>query len=445
MALRGLKINEVESGSLGEQIGLRSGDLILSINGHDVPDELALKFYLAEEHVRLEVRKTSGARKTCEVELSGRSGLGIRTEAFRTRTCNNSCLFCFVSQLPPKVRPSLRVKDDDYRLSFLHGNYITLTNLTEKELDRIIEQKLTPLYISVHATDPALRTRMLGRKKPDHLESKMKRLIAGGIKLQAQIVLMPGVNDGRHLKKTVTDLFRLSPGVESVAIVPLGLSDHGKPKDHCIAVSPSFCRRVVRQVSPWQDNFRQQTGKTFAYLADEFYLQGEMPLPVMKYYDEFAQIEDGVGMVRRFLNDFDAELRRRRRQPGRLHGTLITAQLFYPHLASCIDRFNKKFGSQLQVCAAENQFMGKNITVAGLLSGGDVVAALRGLSPGNFVIIPNEALSQKDRILLDDLTIDQLSSRLGIPVYPSGRTMRDFFDLLCTLRKPMRQRKGRAA
>ena len=432
MAQKGLKIAEVESGSRGEGIGLVPGDRILSINGHDVPDELALKFYLAEEHVRLAVRKTSGAEKTYRVDLSGSSSLGIKTEDFRTRTCNNSCLFCFVDQLPPGVRPSLRVKDDDYRLSFLHGNYITLTNLAEKELDRILEHRLTPLYISVHATDPELRARMLGRKKMDHLKYKMKKLIAGGIRLHAQIVLMPGINEDRHLKKTVTDLYGLFPGVESVAIVPLGLSDHGRPKDCSVAVSPSFCRKIVRQVSPWQDSFRKKTGTTFAYLADEFYLRGGMAIPAMEHYDEFAQIEDGVGMVRKFLNDFDAELRRRRKQPGRLRGTLITAKLFYPYLESCIRRLNHKFGSRLQVCAAENQLMGKGITVAGLLSGGDIVGALQGVSPGSFVIIPNEALSQKDQILLDDLTVNQLSNRLGVPVYTSGRTMRDFFDLICS-------------
>ena len=349
--------------------------------------------------------RASGAEKTYKVDLSHSSSLGIKVEDFRTRTCNNSCLFCFIDQLPPGVRPSLRVKDDDYRLSFLHGNYITLTNLAEKELDRIVEHRLTPLYVSVHATDPELRARMLGRKKTDDLESKMKKLIAGGITLHAQIVLMPGINDGRHLRKTVSDLYRLFPGVESAAIVPLGLSDHGKLRDHNIAVSPSFCRKVVRQVSPWQDNFRKKTGTTFAYLADEFYLQGGMPLPGAEYYDEFAQIEDGVGMVRKFLNDFDAELRRRRLRPRRLQGTLITAKLFHPYLQGCIRRFNHKFGTRLQICAAENRFMGKNITVAGLLSGKDIVAALRGLSPGSFVIIPNEALSQKDQILLDDLTV----------------------------------------
>jgi putative radical SAM enzyme (TIGR03279 family) len=446
MAQKGLKITEVESCSPGERIGLVPGDRILSVNGHDVPDELALKFYLAEEHIRLAVRKISGAEKIYKVDLSGSSSLGIKNEDFRTRTCNNSCLFCFVDQLPPGVRASLRVKDDDYRLSFLHGNYITLTNLAKKELDRIIEHRLTPLYISVHATAPELRARMLGRKKTNNLEYKMKKLIAGGIRLHAQIVLMPGINDGRHLRKTVTDLYRHFPGVESVAIVPLGLSDHGRPRDHNIAVSPSFCRKVVRQVSPWQDDFRKKTGTTFAYLADEFYLQGGMPLPRPEYYDGFAQIEDGVGMVRKFLNDFDAELRRRRKQLRRRRGTLITAKLFYPYLASCIRRLNHKFGSRLQVCAAENQSMGKSITVAGLLSGGDIVAALQGVSPGSFVIIPNEVLSQKDQILLDDLTVNQLSSRLGVPVYTSGRTMRNFFDLLCArLRKPLRRRRGQAA
>ncbi len=431
MSSKGLKITEVESRSPAGRIGLMPGDRILSVNGHEVPDELALKFHLGEERIRLAVRKASGEDKTYKIDLSGSSGLGLKTEDFQTRRCNNSCLFCFVDQLPPGVRPSLRIKDDDYRLSFLHGNYITLTNLAERDLNRIIEHRLTPLYISVHATDPDLRARMLGRKRPDSLEHKMKKLIEGGIRLHAQIVLMPRINDGKNLMKTVADLYRLHPGVESVAIVPLGLSDHGKAKGRCIAVSPSFCRRVVRQVSPWQDDFRKETGTTFAYLADEFYIRGGLPIPGMEYYDRFAQIEDGVGMVRKFLSDFEIELRRRRRSPGPLRGTLITGKLFRPYLESGIARFNQKFGTRLEVRAIKNQFFGETITVAGLLSGKDIIAALKGASPGDFAIIPGDALSQKDGILLDDLSVDQLSTLLGAPVYASGPTVGDFFDLLC--------------
>ena len=344
-------------------------------------------------------------------------------EDFQTRTCNNACLFCFIDQLPPGVRPTLKVKDDDYRLSFLHGNYITLTNLPERELDRIIEQALSPLYVSVHATDPELRTRILGRKKADDLDRKMRKLISGGIRLHTQIVLMPEINDGENLERTVADLYSYYPGVNSVAIVPLGLSDHGAPRHIYKPVTAPYCREIIRQAAPWQQKFRREIRRTFAYLADEFYIQGEIPLPETSYYDDFAQIEDGVGMVRRFLNEFHAELPRWRKPRPRLCGTLTTAKLFYPYLRDSVEKFNQKFQSRLQVQQVENTFMGKNITVAGLLAGRDLAAALEGRDVGDFVIIPNEAVSRVDGVLVDNVPPGDLGRHLCTPVLPSGATI----------------------
>ena len=430
MSARGLRILGVEKGSPAESLGLAAGDEILSVNNYPTPDELALKFFLAEEQVLLEVRKATGATVRLQADVLPGSTLGVDVEEFRTRTCSNACLFCFINQLPPGARTSLRVKDDDYRLSFLHGNYITLTNLPEKELDRIIQQALSPLYVSVHATEVDLRTRILGRKKADDLAGKIRRLIDGGIRLHTQIVLMPGINDGGHLERTVFDLYGYHPGVDSVAIVPLGLSDHGRPKDIFTPVTASYCRDVIAQVAPWQARFRGETGRTFAYLADEFYLQGGMPLPGTAHYDDFAQIEDGVGMVRKFLNDFETEIRRRRKPRPRLCGTLVTGTLFYPILSECMSRLNDRIGSRLRTIEARNRFMGESITVAGLLAGQDILDALSSVDPGGFVIIPSEAISRPDGVFVDNLSPDDLAHRLGRPVYPCGRTMRDFFKLL---------------
>jgi putative radical SAM enzyme (TIGR03279 family) len=312
----------------------------------------------------------------------------------------------------------------------LHGNYVTLTNLSAKDLDRIIEQRLSPLYVSVHTTDSGLRTRILGRKKADDLEGKLKMLTEGGIRLHAQIVLIPGINDGKHLEKTLFDLYRLYPGVQSVAIVPLGLSGHGTPKDRFAPVTPEFSRRLIRQVIHWQEVFRRQTGRTFAYLGDEFYIQGGESVPGKPYYDDFAQIEDGVGMARVFLDDFETELRRRKRSNMSLRGTLVTGRLFYPLLCECIERFNRRFVSALNVCRTENRFMGRRITVAGLLSGRDILRAIKGRDSGDFIIIPSEAISRTEGVLVDDLSLSDLSERLGKPVYPGGRTVSEFFRLL---------------
>ena len=431
MARNGIRIRRVDPGSPAFTAGLVPGDEILAINGRPVPDELALKFYLAEDVIELAVLKAGGAEERLQVDLSDGRGLGIEVDDFRTRTCNNDCLFCFINQLPPLVRKELKVKDDDYRLSFLHGNYITLTNLPERELDRIVEQALSPLYVSVHATDADLRTVILGRKKVDDLARKLRKLIDGGIRIHAQIVLMPKVNDGSHLARTVFELYSYHPGVSSVAIVPLGLSDYGEARRRLTPVTPDFCREVIRQVAPWQRQFRRETGRGFAYLADEFYIQGGMPIPGAGYYDDFAQIEDGIGMVRSFADEFAVNLARRRKSRAHLRGTLATGGLFHPFLQECADQINRKWGSDLKAVAVENHFMGKDITVAGLLAGGDFLDALAGRELGDFVIIPNESVSRIGGIFVDDRSPEDLARLLAKPVFLSGRTMKDFFHLLC--------------
>lgn len=433
MPKKGVRIRKVEHGSLAENAGLEAGDEILAVNGQEVADELGLKFYLAEGLVELELVKADRRKLRVKIELEEGSGLGIEAEDFRTRTCNNDCLFCFVKQLPPGVRRLLKAKDDDYRLSFLHGNYITLTNLSESDLDRIIEHSLSPLYVSVHATDPELRTRIMGRRKADDLAGKMRKLIEGGIRIHAQIVLMPGLNDGEMLTQTIMDLYSYYPGVDSVAVVPLGLSDHGVVREQLEQVTPPFCRDIIRQAAPWQRRFRSETGRGFAYLADEFFIQGGLPIPGSNYYDDFAQIEDGVGMVRNFLRGFTSHLGRRHQPWTHLRGTLATGKLFYPFLQKCIARLNGKLSSHLDVAEVENRFMGKNITVAGLLAGRDFAQSLAGRPLGNFVVIPDEALSRDGGIFLDDMSLPDLEGLLGKPVFTSGPTMRDFFQLLAGL------------
>lgn len=430
MTPNGTRILKVKRGSAAEKAGLAPGDRILTVNGCPTDDELALRFYLSEERLELRVLKSDGIKKRIVLRLGEGADPGLQTEEFKTRTCNNSCLFCFVDQLPSGVRPGLRIKDDDYRLSFLHGNYVTLTNVTDKELNRIIEHRLSPMYVSVHATEPDLRTQILGRKKTDDLKGKLEALVRGGIQIHAQVVLMPGINDRKHLEKTIFDLHQLYPGVQSVAIVPLGLSDYGKPRERLVPVTPGYCRGIIHAAIPWQQEFRAAIDRTFAYLADEFYIQGGMGIPAREYYDDFLQIEDGIGMVRSFMDEFDAGMNRRRKSLSGLRGTLVTGKLFAPTLKRRIFGFNDKFGSRFRVCEAENRFLGRSITVAGLLSGQDILAALGERDPGQFVVIPNESVSRVGGILLDNLSPEDLSDHLGIPVHASGQTMQDFFALV---------------
>jgi putative radical SAM enzyme (TIGR03279 family) len=429
MRPRGIKILQVSAGSAAQRLGLEPGDRLLEIDGHEVDDELALRFFLAGANVSLRVRHQGGDQELLRFDASEQEDLGIEVEEFQTRKCSNACIFCFVDQLPPGVRPSLKIRDDDYRLSFLHGNYITLTNLSEKDIARIIEQRISPLYISVHATEPDLRSRILGRKKGDHLLATLRRLVNSRIRLHAQVVLMPGINDGSHLDRTVSDLFDLYPGVQSVAVVPVGLSDYTPPERALRPVTPGFCRRVIRQAAPWQNKFRGMAGESFLYLGDEFYLQGGVPIPDASLYDEFSQIEDGVGMVRTFVDAFDLQCKRRKKRLE-IEGTLVTGRLFYATLLGLIDRFNRKFGARLRVCGARNVFLGNRITVAGLLSGSDILKALRGRNLGDFIVIPQDAVSKPGGILLDDASVADLSRTLGKPVYTGGATAREFHLLM---------------
>ncbi|MDR0310715.1 MAG: DUF512 domain-containing protein [Acidobacteriota bacterium] len=433
----GIKILEIVPGSAADKIGLAPGDRLLTINGHEITDELALRFYLhSEETAVLCWRRASGTIRRGKINIAETADFvdpGVVVEDFPTRRCSNACVFCFVDQLPPEARPELRVKDDDYRLSFLYGNYVTLTNVTEKDISRIIEQRLSPLYVSVHATDPELRARILGRKKTDNLEKKLARLRRNGIRIHAQIVLMPGINDGGQLEKTVMDLYRFYPGVESVAIVPVGLSDYAPRGNGLRPVTGAYSRAFIRRVNKWRQSFIARSQSAFVFPADEFYLLAGESIPERDYYEDFAQIEDGVGMVRHFLEDFAAASARRRKPLTGLRGTLVTGRLFFPVLERCIEELNRRTGAKLMVRAAENRFLGKRVTVAGLLSGEDILAALRGNDAGGFVVIPGEALAFGNRLLLDNLTLNDLSRKLGLPVYSGGRNAGEFFKMLAKI------------
>jgi putative radical SAM enzyme (TIGR03279 family) len=432
---RGVSITEVTTGSIGAELDLEPGDRIMRVNGRVVRDYLDFRFQTAgETDLVIDVRKTGGEDWELNIERDESEDLGLGFEQIVPRQCANECLFCFCKGNPETARPSLFVRDEDVRLSFLYGNYTTLTSITEDEMRRVIEQRLSPQYVSVHATDLDVRSYLLGIDKDRaDISGKMRQMLDAGIEIHAQVVLCPTINDGEVLRQTIYDLAGLHPGVSSVAIVPLGLTRYlNDPR--LTPVTPEFCRETIEQVSAIQKDLRARLGTTFAFLGDEIYLKAGRSVPSRKHYGDYPQIEDGIGMVRSFTNQFQSLMRRMDRANGSaatparfVYGTIMTGTLFAPVLAQKIDRMNQRFGTRLKVVAVQNEYFGGDVSVAGLLTGGDFLAA-RGEISGDFVIIPKVALKSDDAIMLDGMRFEALREEFDLPLHAC-----DFQDLVSTI------------
>ncbi|HAF24958.1 MAG TPA: hypothetical protein DCK93_18980 [Blastocatellia bacterium] len=419
---RGVEIAEVLPETLGFELELESGDRIIKVNGRTVRDYLDFRFQTAgETELVLEVRKSTGEDWELQIERGEGEDFGLTFEQIVPRQCANECIFCFCNGNPTDARPSLFIKDEDVRLSFLYGNYTTLTSITEGEMRRIVEQRLSPQYVSVHATDLAVRSYLLGvEEQRADITEKLKRLLDAGIEIHAQVVLCPGINDGEILERTVQDLAAEYPRITSVAIVPLGLTRYNTDP-RLTAVTPGFCRQTITQVSSIQRKLRKRLGTTFAFLGDEIYLRAGQSVPGRGHYGDYPQIEDGIGMVRSFSNDFARLLKRLERRPLKfpmeVRGTLLTGTLFAPVLKPLIENLNFRFGTQLAVVGVENNYFGGDVSVAGLLTGGDLLAARERLN-GDFVIVPKSTLKSDEEIMLDGMNLEELSRELRLPVYP---------------------------
>ena len=424
---KGVIVTAVDPFGLGDENWIEPGDRIVKINGRALADFIDFQFHTgSEDRVRLEVVKKSGRKIELDVEIGEGEVWGLDFEYFAPRQCANDCIFCFCNQNPKGSRESLFFKDEDTRLSFLHGNYTTMSSISKLEMDRIIEQRLSPQYVSVHATDPEVRRYLLGRKRPDDLLGKMRYLADHNIDLHAQIVLCPEINDGRVLRQTIYDLAELHPQLRSVAIVPVVFTKLHNYYDRLTVVTDDFCRDLIKEVRSWQRGFRRRFGTTFAFLADEFYLRAGVPLPGRAHYGDYPQIEDGVGMVRRFVTDATKLLSRTgsdlKVKPNSLRGTVATGELFYPILSRYVSDVNEKFKTKLKVVGVRNQFFGEEVTVAGLLAGGDLLKARREID-GDFLIVPEQACLKSGHVFLDDLTIEDLERELQVPVRHGGSSL----------------------
>jgi putative radical SAM enzyme (TIGR03279 family) len=418
---RGVEISEVAPDSLGAEMDLESGDRIIKVNGRVVRDYLDFRFHTAgETELVLEVRKKSGEDWEVELERAEGEDFGLAFEQIVPRQCANECIFCFCNGNPVDARPSLFIKDEDVRLSFLYGNYTTMTSVTEDEMRRIVEQRLSPQYVSVHATDLDVRAYLLGiDKQRADISGKLARLLDAGIEVHAQVVLCPEINDGEVLKKTIMDLAAEFPRITSVAIVPLGLTRYNTDQ-RLTRVTPEFCRRVIDEVGLIQKELHAKLGTNFALLGDEIYLRAGRRIPGRSHYGDYPQIEDGVGMVRSFTNEFARLMRRLERHDwttaNKKRGTIFTGTLFAPVLRDKIDKLNRRFGTELKVEALENSYFGGDVSVAGLLTGKDLLQARERIG-GEFVVIPRQMLKSDEAIMLDGMHLTEVSRALGQPVH----------------------------
>jgi putative radical SAM enzyme (TIGR03279 family) len=418
---RGVVITEVVPDSLAAELDLEAGDRILRVNGRPVRDYLDFRFQTGgETDLVMEIRKPSGEEWELDIEREEGEDFGLGFEQIVPRQCANECLFCFCKGNPEDARPSLFIRDEDIRLSFLYGNYTTLTSITDDEMNRVIEQRLTPQYVSVHATDLDVRAYLLGvDKKRADISGKLKQLMDAGIEIHAQVVLCPEINDGEILRKTIYDLAEHHPLIKSVAIVPLGLTRYNTD-ERLTAVTPEFCRRTIGEVADIQKDLTARLGTNFTFLGDEIYLRAGVKLPSKKHYGDYPQIEDGIGMVNSFQDDFSAFTRRLRRHAAkgpvaRIEATVFTGTLFAPELKRTLDRFNAEFGTALHVLALENGYFGGDVSVAGLLTGRDFLAA-RDRVQGDFVIIPSSSLKSGESIMLDGMKLEELEKEMQVPV-----------------------------
>ena len=428
-------IASVEAGSVCDKLGLRAGDSLVAINSHEIYDILDYRFHLCEKKIKLTVLrdgKTKNFRFRKE-ENDLDIGLEFATALMdEKQSCKNKCIFCFIDQNPPGMRQSCYFKDDDSRLSFLHGNYVTLTNISEREVERIIEMHISPINVSVHTTDPELRCKMLSNRFAGEKLAYLRRFADAGITICAQIVLCRGINDGAHLDRTLHDLMEYLPALDSVSIVPAGLTKYRENLPKLELFSPEECRAVINQVAAYGDYCMQKYGTRVFLCSDEFYVRGGLPLPDEDFYCGFSQLEDGVGMLTSFKTDAMRELEFAEASERERAVSVVTGHAAYDTISEVARLCEEKHGKlRVNVIRIDNSFFGETVTVAGLLTGGDMIAGCRGKELGETLFIPRNSLRADGDLFLDNLSPEDLERELGVPVKPLEGDGALFVAALC--------------
>lgn len=422
-------ITHVQPGSIAERLGLKAGDLLLTIAGEPVIDQIDYQALTAQERFEMELMRPDGTRATVQVRKKDWQPLGVtldQTIVSKPRPCANHCIFCFIDQMPPGMRDTLYVKDDDWRLSLMMGNYITMTNISDREFDRILRRKVSPLYVSVHATDPEVRRRMLRNPNAGQVLDRLRTLKAHGLRFHCQMVLCPGWNDGAVLEKSLADLASLWPNAQSVALVPVGLTRFREGLDQVEPYHQETAAALLDLVKPWQEKFLREFGTRFVFPSDEFYCLSRRPLPEDEEYEDYPQAENGVGMLRQFetdlgwaVEDFPVE-----ETPERdlviACGTSVA-----PYMQGWCDRFAPK-GTTVRVIPIINHFFGESVTVTGLITGGDLIDQLKDVRCDE-ILICRDMIRNEGDLFLDNITVEEVRRALPAPLRITRNTGEGFW------------------
>ena len=406
-----VRIAQVDPGSLAQQAGLRSGDRIEEINGIAIRDYLDFMYASCQEKAELRLQD-----RTVIIENEDYMPLGITFDTLlidEPRSCHNRCIFCFIDQLPKGMRETCYFKDDDYRLSFLQGNYVSMTNMKDEDVERILRYHLPRINISVHTTNPELRKTMLHNKRAGEVLGYLRRFAEEGLNINAQIVLCPGYNDGAELDRTLFDLGNLGESVESISIVPVGLSAHREGLAPLKGFDRESARTVIAQTEKWQEKFLKSHGTRLVYLGDEFYIMAQQPLPDYDAYEGFPQIENGVGLCASLRFEFDEALRESRRKKPRHKKTIATGQSAYGILWELCEKLE---GNRIQIIPIVNHFFGEQITVTGLITGGDLITQLKDRDLGTELLLSSAMLRHDQEVFLDDMTVQEVERALDIKI-----------------------------
>jgi putative radical SAM enzyme (TIGR03279 family) len=429
-----LEITEVYPQSIAKDLGIQRGDLIVQINSENINDQLDYRFYSAEEYIELLIQR-GNEQILFEIEKEYQEDIGIDLQEMKMKSCGNNCVFCFVYQNPAGMRKALYFKDEDYRFSFLYGHYVTLTTVNDSELQRIVNQQLSPLYISVHSTEEETRKLLLGIKRNDRLLEKIDFLVKGGIELHTQIVLCPGINDGKIFDKTVEDLKKFYPGVKSIAIVPVGLTRHRQNLFELRLHTKKELQEMIIYTDQLRKKLKKELGTSFVYLADEFFIKAGKTFPDAIYYDDFYQIENGVGEFRDLLDNFNNSYSK---LPAKIniptHVTWVTGTLAEASLRkNIIAKLNKIENLNINLIPVVNKFYGESITVSGLLTGQDIFEQLKDQDLGEIVFLPPKVLNVEG-LFLDNWSVAMLEEKLATKFYVYKDDISEIIDVINTMR-----------